>query len=83
LDMKLPRDLPSSELIKLLVKVYGYEVDRQQGSHIILTPPRARMRSATVPNHVPLSVGTLNAILREVAVDLGLSKMEGLQALFE
>jgi len=34
--MKSPRDLSAKELIKLL-KIYGYEIVSQRGSHIKIT----------------------------------------------
>ena len=63
--MKLPRDIGAAELIKALSRI-GYRVVRQSGSHIRLqcaAPPH----SITVPNHRPLRIGTLAAILAEVA----------------
>ena len=63
--MKLPRDVGAGELIKALSRI-GYRVVRQSGSHIRLQcagPPHG----VTVPNHRPLRIGTLAAILAEVA----------------
>ena len=72
--MRTPRDLDGSRLIQRLASC-GYEPTRQSGSHVRLT-----RRSddgdhhVTVPLHRPLRVGTLNAILSDVAEHLGLSK---------
>jgi predicted RNA binding protein YcfA (HicA-like mRNA interferase family) len=69
--MKLPRDIDASDLIKALYK-FGYEPTRQTGSHIRLT----------IPNHDPIKIGTLNAILTEVAQHLGIYKQELIDGLF-
>ncbi|MGA2771632.1 MAG: type II toxin-antitoxin system HicA family toxin [Bryobacteraceae bacterium] len=37
--MKLPTDLSGQELVKVLLRV-GFAVNRQRGSHIILTEAR-------------------------------------------
>lgn len=63
--MRLPRDTDAAELIKALSRL-GYRVVRQTGSHIRLQcddPTHA----LTVPNHRPLRIGTLAAILGDVA----------------
>jgi predicted RNA binding protein YcfA (HicA-like mRNA interferase family) len=44
--MRIPRDLTGQELIKALGKL-GYEVTRQSGSHIRLTPLHATVRTAS------------------------------------
>jgi predicted RNA binding protein YcfA (HicA-like mRNA interferase family) len=62
--VKLPRDMDASELIKALGRL-GYSVVRQTGSHIRLVcadPAHA----LTIPNHRPLRVGTLSAVLSDV-----------------
>lgn len=71
--MRIPRDLDASELIKILKK-FGYASTRQTGSHIRLTTDRNGQHHITIPNHTPLKIGTLNAILTEVAAHLGISK---------
>lgn len=71
--MRIPRDLDASELIKILKK-FGYAPTRQTGSHIRLTTDRNGQHHITIPNHTPLKIGTLNAILTEVAAHLGISK---------
>ncbi len=62
--MKVPRNLKSSELSKSL-SVLGYKVTRQVGSHIRLTTTINGQHHITVPNHNPIKVGTLSAILSE------------------
>jgi len=71
--MKIPRDLTGSELVKLL-RNYGYEISRQTGSHIRLTTQKKGEHHITIPNHSPLKIGTLSAILSEVAEHLSVSK---------
>ena len=65
--MKLPRDLSGADLAKLL-RTHGYEVKRQTGSHIRLTSTKQGTEShITIPAHRQLRVGTLSAILTDVA----------------
>jgi predicted RNA binding protein YcfA (HicA-like mRNA interferase family) len=73
--MKLPRDLDAETLIKALNRL-GYSVTRQTGSHIrlrCLEPNHA----LTIPNHHPIRIGTLAAILLDLETVHGLDR-EGL-----
>ena len=79
--MKIPRDLSGSDLIKLLKK-YGFEPTRQSGSHIRLTTQKDGEYHITIPNHSPLKIGTLSAILSEIATHLKMSKEELMHELF-
>ena len=79
--MKIPRDLTGQDLIKYL-KPYGYAVTRQTGSHIRLTTEQNGQHHITVPNHDPLKIGTLSAILADVATHLNKAKEELMQELF-
>jgi predicted RNA binding protein YcfA (HicA-like mRNA interferase family) len=79
--VKVPRDLSGAGLAKALKRL-GYEVTRQVGSHIRLTTQRDGEHHVTIPAHDPLKIGTLNAILKEVAARHGLSRGELLQKLF-
>ncbi len=79
--MKLPRDLSGRELVKDLAKL-GYEVNHQTGSHIRLTTTRGGEHHVTIPAHDQLRIGTLGAVLREVAGHAGLSRDELLKRLF-
>ncbi len=45
---------------------FGYEVDHQTGSHIVLRHPTGRR--LTVPNHRQLAKGTLRALIREAGL---------------
>ena len=71
--MKLPRDLSGSELVKALCKHYGYVRIHQEGSHIILQAERP-IHHRLVPNHSPLRLGTLNAILNAISRAQGVRK---------
>lgn len=71
--MKLPRDLSGYDLVKALKKL-DYEVSHQTGSHIRLTTQENGEHHVTIPAHKPLKIGTLNAILRDVANHFNLTK---------
>lgn len=73
--MKLPRDLDFSELIKSLNKI-GYNTDRQKGSHIRLITELNGKHAITIPAHDPIKIGTLNAILIDIAEHFNISKDE-------
>lgn len=79
--MKVPRDLSGLELVKALSGV-GYQVSRQTGSHIRLTVDKPAQHHITIPAHDPLKVGTLSAILGDVAGHLKITRDELLQKLF-
>ncbi|MEO1560798.1 MAG: type II toxin-antitoxin system HicA family toxin [Cyanobacteria bacterium J06632_19] len=79
--MKLPRDLSGEDLVKALAS-FEYVMDRQTGSHIRLTTQLNGEHHITVPAHNPLKVGTLNAILRDVAEHFDLTRDELLNQLF-
>ena len=48
----------------------------QQGSHIILQTEVPRHQRIPVPDHSPLRIGTLSAILRLVAEHRGVTREE-------
>ncbi|MCX5658039.1 MAG: type II toxin-antitoxin system HicA family toxin [Candidatus Omnitrophica bacterium] len=73
--MKLPRDISGTELAKALGR-YGYTVTRQTGSHLRLTTQTGGEHHITIPAHAHLRIGTLNAILAEVAQHLKKDKFE-------
>ena len=65
--MRLPRDLSGAQLVSMLGG-YGYRVTRQTASHIRLTSTlKGAEHHVTVPAHKSLRVGTLSAIVHEVA----------------
>ena len=79
--MKLPRDLSGAELAKALVRV-GYIITRQSGSHLRLTTANPFEHHVTIPVHDPLKIGTLAAILGDVAAHQKIDRDELLDRLF-
>ncbi|HEX9958899.1 MAG TPA: type II toxin-antitoxin system HicA family toxin [Fibrella sp.] len=73
--MKLPRDLFGQDLVKRLSR-FGYEVHHQTGSHIIVRTQEGGEHTVSVPNHKPLKIGTLSAILTDIADHLRMDKAE-------
>jgi predicted RNA binding protein YcfA (HicA-like mRNA interferase family) len=79
--MKLPRNLSGAQLIKALEKL-GYQTTRQTGSHVRITSPQPNEHHLTVPLHDPLRIGTLAAILADVAAHHGITRDALLAHLF-
>ena len=79
--MKLPRDLSGRDLAQALT-VFRYEITRQAGSHIRLTTHLQGEHHITIPDHPSLRVGTLAAILSEVANHLQLERSVVVEKLF-
>ena len=80
--MKIPRDVSGAELARKL-KLFGYQVTRQTGSHMRVTTQENGEHHVTIPNHDPVRLGTFNSILSDVADHVGLSRDEILIRLFE
>ncbi|MGB4068146.1 MAG: type II toxin-antitoxin system HicA family toxin [Nitrospira sp.] len=79
--MRLPRDLSGSDLAQAL-RILGYSMTRQTGSHLRLTTFDHGEHHLTIPNHAPLRIGTLSAILAEVAAHFTISRDQLLARLF-
>jgi len=79
--LKLPRDIDYQTLIKSL-SLIGYTVTRQSGSHIRLTTEKNGQHHITIPAHRPLKIGTLNAIIINVAEHFGITKDALIKKLF-
>lgn len=79
--MRLPRDLSGDELARALAAL-GYHATRQTGSHLRLTTRQGGEHHITIPRHNPLRVGTLSAILADVAAHAKLSRDALLTRLF-
>ncbi|MCX6864823.1 MAG: type II toxin-antitoxin system HicA family toxin [Verrucomicrobia bacterium] len=79
--MRLPRDVTGDDLAKAMQSL-GYEVTRQTGSHMRLTTPRHGEHHVTIPRHNPMRVGTLAAILGEVAAHLETTRDDIARRLF-
>ena len=80
--MRLPRDVSGDELVRRL-RSFGYEPTRQTGSHLRLTSmSQGSEHHVTIPRHDALRVGTLSAILADVAGYLGVERDELVRQLF-
>jgi predicted RNA binding protein YcfA (HicA-like mRNA interferase family) len=55
------------EVVKALAK-FGYEQDRQRGSHIILRQQEYPHRRIVVPDHKEVAKGTLRSIIRHTGL---------------
>ena len=72
--MKLPRDISGADLARLLNR-YHYSIVWQTGSHIHLSSAiKGTEHHVTIPALSPLKVGTLSAILCDVAKYLELDR---------
>ena len=80
--MRLPRDLSGSDLVRAL-KLFGYTITRQTGSHIRLTTHEHGEHHITIPNHASLRVGTLAAILTDIAAHFEVDRDGLLKRLFD
>lgn len=60
----------------------GYTVDRQTGSHIRLTTQENGEHHITIPNHSPIKIVTLSAILRDIENHFDITREELLTQLF-
>ena len=79
--MRLPRDLSGSDLAQALRKL-GYSMTLQTGSHLRLTTAEHGEHHLTIPQHTPLRIGTLSAILADVAMHFGITREQLLERLF-
>ena len=80
--MRLPRDVSGDDLAKRL-RVFGYLVSRQLGSHLRLTTTESGEHHVTIPRHDSLKVGTLAGILGDIAEHFGLSREEVIARVFK
>jgi predicted RNA binding protein YcfA (HicA-like mRNA interferase family) len=62
----LPR-VAGREVVKALAK-FGYEQDRQRGSHIVLRQKVYPHRRIVVPDHKEVAKGTLRSIIRHAGL---------------
>ena len=73
--MRLQRNVSGADLVKAL-RVLGYEISRQTGSHIRLTTDENGTHHVTLPNHNPLKIGTFAAILDDIAEHFKINRQE-------
>ena len=79
--MKLPRDASGRDLARAL-ETFGYAITRQSGSHLRLTTQANGEHHPTIPDYGTLRIGTLAAILGEVAGHFRLDRSEVVRRLF-
>lgn len=79
--MRLPRDISGDGLAKAL-RIFGYGITRQTGSHMRLSTNQRGEHHVTIPKHSPLRIGTLAAILADIAHHLEMTREELLERLF-
>lgn len=79
--MRLPRSVSGKELIKSLRRI-GYEITRQTGSHVRMTCEKPEQHRITIPKHPELRVGTLSAILADIAAHRKITREELIKQLF-
>lgn len=80
--VRLPRDVSGRDLARALRR-YGYDVTRETGSHMRLTPQRGGAHHVTIPDHASLRIGTLSAILADVADHLRIDRGTLIAELFD
>ena len=81
--MKLPRDLSGHRGRPAARRHYGYRVTRSRGSHMTMTlTAEGNEHRVTVPRHRDMRIGTLDAIIADVAAFLGLPKQAVRETLF-
>jgi predicted RNA binding protein YcfA (HicA-like mRNA interferase family) len=79
--VKLPRELPGRDLARVLCTRWAYRQVNQVGSHIVLQTETPQHHRLTVRDHKALRIGTLNAILRQVAAAKGVRREDILATL--
>lgn len=72
--MKIPRDLSGANLADALQRQWAYNKVHQVGSHIILETSEPAHQRLAIPDHHPIRLGTLIAILRTVAQHKGVTR---------
>lgn len=79
--MKIPRDVRGKDLVSAL-RILGYQLDRQDGSHVRISTKLNGQHHVTIPMHNPLKVGTLlKGVLKPVAAHHKLTVEELLEKL--
>ena len=73
--MRLPRDISSTELIRSLQKL-GYQISRRKGSHIRLTTYQDGEQHITNTKSSLNRIGTLSAIINDIASHFKKTKEE-------
>jgi len=79
--VRLPRDVSGEHLATRLASL-GYLATRQTGSHLRLTTEQNGEHHLTIPRHPALRIGTLSAIVSDVASHHHLDREDVLSLLF-
>ena len=79
--MRLPRDISGTALIARLRR-YGYEVNRQTGSHVVVERSGEGEQTLTIPRHRVIKVRLLGSIVGRAARQLGRDQDEFSEELF-
>ncbi|MDR1305337.1 MAG: type II toxin-antitoxin system HicA family toxin [Verrucomicrobiales bacterium] len=72
---KIPRSITGKQLIKSL-RILGYQITRQKGSHIRITTQLNGEHHEVIPHHHPIKIGTLAGILKHITTHHDLSVEE-------
>jgi hypothetical protein len=72
--MKIPRGISAAHLVDVLCRKWQHSKVHQFGSHIILETSEPTRHRIAIPDHRPLRIGTLSAILRAVAQHKGVKR---------
>jgi predicted RNA binding protein YcfA (HicA-like mRNA interferase family) len=78
--LRIPRDVSGERLARAFSGL-GYEITRQTGSHMRLTTQLHGEHHVTIPRHDQLRVGTVAAVVAEVARHHGMTRDEVLTLL--
>jgi predicted RNA binding protein YcfA (HicA-like mRNA interferase family) len=79
--LKTPRDVSSDRLIRHLVRNWGYTVERQSGSHILLQGHTPVRHTIPIPQRNAIGLGLFRDILNQISVAKGVSVAEILRDL--
>jgi predicted RNA binding protein YcfA (HicA-like mRNA interferase family) len=79
--MRIPRDVSGAKLAQRLEK-FGCTITCQTGSHLRLTTTINGEHHITIPNHKEIRLGTISAILSDVADHLGMERDVLVESLF-
>jgi predicted RNA binding protein YcfA (HicA-like mRNA interferase family) len=66
-----------------VLRVFGYRVSRQTGSHMRLTTHERGEHHLTIPSHAALRVGTLTSILGDVGAHFEMTRDAVVKKLFD
>jgi hypothetical protein len=74
--VRIPRDLSGRAFAQVLVRHLDYRVVHQRGSHIVLETHTPTHQRIAIPDHHPVRLGTLNAMIVAVARHKAMDKAQ-------